>query len=371
MKLIKKAIKKILYFFNEIKFRGKIYIKNDNLNNINTVIDENIKIDVIIPIELTEYYNKYKWVGAVNYNNNMYCITNSIDKILKINLGNNEINYLKIDAKNDTSFKWTGGCIYKNKIYGFPRSSNKLLCIDPNNDSASTIDINLNYKGEHHYGGVCTQEGIIYQPPRDNNTILVINLNDFSTHEIKIAPKFLKYRYLSGIQHTNGLIYFFPERNEKVLVLNPKNEKTYLIGNKINCMVFDAAIGDDDNIYGFSGYEKGILKIDTKKQKADMICKDIGIPGCYGSKLAINGKIYGIPGNGKYFWEFDVKKQKAEKIFEVEEDIKAKCAGGIVAKDGNIYTVPALGNKLYKIKFDNNNKLTEKQLNSIYFSDNY
>lgn len=371
MKLIKKVIKKILYFLNEIKFRRKIYIENNNLNIISAVIDKNIKIDKILPIELNKYNNEYKWVGAVNYCNNMYCITNSIDEVLKINLENNEMKYLKINVKNDKSFKWTGGCIYKNKIYGFPRTSNKLLCIDPSNDEVSTININLNYKEEHHYGGVCTQEGVIYQPPRGNNTILVINLNNFSTHEIKLAPKFLKYRYLSGIEHKNGLIYFFPERNEKVLVLNPKNEKTYLIGNKIDCMVFDAAIGEDDNIYGFSGYEKGVLKIDTKNQNAEMICKEIGIPGCYGSKLAINGKIYGLPGNGKFFWEFDINKQKAEKIFEVEEDIKAKCAGGIIAKDGSIYTVPALGNKLYKIKFDNDNELTNEQLNSIYFSDNY
>ena len=42
-----------------------------------------------------------------------------------------------------------------------------------------------------------------------------------------------------------------------------------------------------------------------------------------------------------------------------------------MSKDGSIYTVPALGNTIYKIKFNSNKKLTEEQLNSIYFSDNY
>ena len=371
MKLIKKIIKNILYFLNEIKFRRIIDVSKNESNNLDEIIDENVKLDKIITIDLPKVDNSYKWVGAVNYNQNMYCITNSINEVLKINLENDKINYLNANIPNDKNFKWTGGCKYKNRIYGFPRTSNELLCIDPNTDKVSTIDIKLNYKEEHHYAGVCTQDGIIYQPPRGNNTILVINLNDFSTREIKIAPKFLKYRYLTGIQHTNGLIYFFPERNEKVLVLNPKNERIYMIGKKLNCMVFDAAIGSDNNIYGFSGYENGILKIDTKKQDAEMICKEIGIPGCYGSKLAVNGKIYGIPGNGKYFWEFDVKKQEAKKIFEVEEDVKAKSAGGIVSKDGSIYTVPAFGNRIYKIKFDNNNKLTDEQLDSVYFRDNY
>lgn len=371
MKLIKNTIKNILYFINEFRFIKKINIKNNNISNLNNIIDENANVDRVIPIQLDENCNEYKWVGAVNYENNMYCITNGTNKVLKVNLENNEISYLETDAQNDGKFKWTGGCIYKDKIYGFPRAANKLLCIDPIDDKVTTIDIKLNYKTEHHYGGVCTEDGIIYQPPRGNNTILVINLNNFSTREIKLAPKFLKYRYLTGIQHTNGLIYFFPERKGKVLVLNPKNERIYLIGKKIDCMVFDGAIGKDDNIYGFSGYENGILKIDTKNQMAEMICKDIGVPGCYGSKLGINGKIYGIPGNGKYFWEFDVKKQSAKRIFKVEEDIKAKCAGGIIAKDGTIYTVPALGNKVYKIKFDNNKELTNEQLKSIYFTDSY
>lgn len=369
--LIKKYIKRILYFINEQRLFKNPNIESQNKNNLKEILSYNSNIKHITAIDLN-LDNSYKWVGAVNYNNNMYCIANTIDKVLKINLENNNIKYLKFDSENlQKKFYWTGGCIYKDKIYGFPRCSNKLLCIDPKTDTISTINLNIKYDEEHHYGGVCTKDGIIYQPPRSNNTILVINLNNLSTHEIKIAPKFLKYRYLSGVQHTNGLIYFFPERNEKVLVLNPKNEKCYFIGEKINCMVFDSAIGEDDNIYGFSGYENGILKIDVKKQNAKMICTNIGIPGCYGSKLGINGKIYGIPGNGKYFWEFNVKTQKAKKIFEVEDDIKAKCAGGIVTKEGNIYTVPALGNKIYKIEFDNNKGLSETELNSAYFTDNY
>lgn len=371
MKLIKKIVKNIFYFFNEIKFRGKINVDKNKSNNLEQIIDENIKVDKIIPIRLPKNDNSYKWDGAINYNQNMYCIANSVNEVLKLNLENDKIKYLNINIPNSEKFKWTGGCKYNNKIYGFPRASNKLLCIDPQNDNISIIDIKLNYKKEHHYAGVCTKDGIIYQPPRGNNTILVINLNDYSTREIKIAPKFLKYRYLSGIQHTNGLIYFFPERNEKVLVLNPKNEKIYMIGKRMKCMVFDAAIGNDDNIYGFSGYERGILKINTKKQDAEMICKNIGIPGCFGSKLSINGKIYGIPGNGKNIWEFDVRRQEAKKIFEIDEDSNAKCAGGIMSKDGSIYAVPALGNTIYKIKFNSNKKLTEEQLNSIYFSDNY
>lgn len=372
MEKIKKLIKILLYSINENKYKkikiNKLDYENDSFEKI---IQPNAIVSETRTINLDKNINVYKYDGAINYKNNMYCISNGVENVLKINLQDEKIEYLEFKSKDTGNFKWTGGCEYKGKIYGFPRKSNELLCIDSNGDRISTIDLKLNYKNEHHYGGVSTTDGIIYQPPRNQNHILVINLNNFTTSEIKIAPKFIKYRYVSGVKHTNGLIYFLPERNEKVLVLNPKDCKFKFIGDRINSMVYDATIGEDGNIYGFSNCEKGVLKIDVNNQNAHMICQEIGVSGCCGSKLAINGKIYGIPGNGNYFWEFDVKKQKAKKIFEVENNKDVKCAGGIVAKDGSIYTVPAYGNKIYKIKFDNDKELSDQELNSIYFSDNY
>lgn len=368
MTKIKSFIRTILYCINDM-IHNRTISSNCNNNDKRICIDKNIKGIKCIPLK--RKIKNFKWVGAINYNNKMYSIINKTNLILKVDLDTDEITYIKTDLNISEKFRWTGGCYHNGKIYGFPRESNSLLCIDPKNDEVTTIPLKLNYEKEHHYGGVYTHEGYIYQPPRDNNHILVINLNNFSTHKINIGPAFLKYRYISGIQYSNGLIYFFPEKNEKVLVLNPKNEEFCFIGKRMNCMVFDAAIGKDNNIYGFSGYDKGILKIEPSKNTATMICKEIGIPGCYGSKLGINGRIYGIPGNGNYFWEFDVEKQKATPIFKVVEKEKAKCAGGVISKQGNIYTVPAYGNTIYKLEFSDKEELTEELLNSIYFSDNY
>lgn len=372
MEKIKRIIKSILYSLNELRIRKeKINKVNLNENLQKDILEYNCKIKKITTINL-EVDERYKWVGAVNYQNNMYCIPNTINKILKLNLENDQVSYLEFDNKNDNNeFQWTGGCIYNDKIYGFLRASNKLLCINPKTDEIKLIDLKLDYIGEHHYGGVCTQNGIIYQAPRNCNHILAINLNDFSTHRIKLSTEFIKYRYLSGVQHPNGLIYFLPERNEKVLVLDPKNEKFYFIGNRINSMVYNGTIGEDNNIYGFSNCEKGILKVDTKNNTSKMICEEIGITGCYSNKLGLNGKIYGIPGNGKHFWEFDIKNQKAKKFLKVKENIPAKCAGGVISKDGSIYTVPAFGNKIYKLEFNNKKCLSTENLTSIYFSDNY
>ena len=86
----------------------------------------------------------------------------------------------------------------------------------------------------------------------------------------------------------------------------------------------------------------------------------------------INGKIYGIPGDGNIVYEYDIEKDKVKEIYKTKDNIKAKCAGGVVTKDGTIYTVPAFGNKIYKYCFKNVKKeISEDLLKSRYFKDNY
>ena len=115
MKLIKKIVKNTFYFLNEIKFRGKISVDKNKLNDLEQIIDENIKVDKIIPIRLPKNDNSYKWDGAINYNQNMYCIANSVNEVLKLNLENDKIKYLNINIPNSEKFKWTGGCKYNHR----------------------------------------------------------------------------------------------------------------------------------------------------------------------------------------------------------------------------------------------------------------
>ena len=372
-RIIKKVLNKInpiLVSFNEIgkKNLKKVKILPKKLHSI----QRECKIKNIEEIYVKNVKNEYKWVGAVQYNNNMYCIPSSINAFLKMDLKDNKTSLIEFNPIKMDKFNWTGGCVYNNKIYAFPRKANTLLELNPETDEIKEIPLGINYEQEHHYAGVCTKQGIVYQPPRNNNTIFIINLNDFSTREIKIGGNLCRYKYLTGIQvPSSGLIYFFPERGERVLVLNPETERFFFIGKKLNCMVFDVAIGIDGNLYGFSGYEKGILKINPETQETEMICPEVNEGGCYGSKLGVNGKIYGVPGLGKYIWEFDVEKQQAKKVYEIEKNSDINCAGGIVAKDGTIYTVPAKGNTIYKITFDNKKEIEKNELDSIYFTDNY
>ncbi len=363
----KNLIKNILYSINEIRFH-KINVNNiQNQKDCISIVKTNVKGVKNIPVNLN---TNGKWVGSVIYENYMYCIPNRVNKFLKIDLKNDKISYINFDYENTNEFLWTGGCVYKDIVYGFTRYSNKLVRLNTKNDKVDFIDLNISYNREHHYGGVCTPKGIVYQPPRCNNTILVIDLNNYSSKEIAISPKWLKYDYATGIVGSNGLIYFMPSNKGKIMVVDPTSEKVYFIGKRLKISVFGPCLGTDNNIYGFSSYAKGILKLDTKKNKVKMIHKELGCPGAYGNKLGINGKIYNIPGNGKYIYEFDYINDKVKKIINLGEGF-AKCAGGSVSYDGSIYAVPAFGDKIYKIEFKTNKTITEKVLKSIYYSDNY
>lgn len=365
MKNIKRLIKIGIFFLNEFCFHLKnkelLAVKWSKFNFINANPLKVIKIDYALK-------EGFKWVGAVAYQNQMYCIPNSCNEVLKLNCNTDSFQMIPFSISSQLKeYLWSGGCIYQDKIYGFPRSSNQLFCLNPQNDQVSFLNLDLNYHKEHHYSGVCTDDGIIYEPPRNYNKILVIDLKNRKTKEISISPKFLKYNYHTGILHPNGLIYFMPDKNEKVLALDPKTEKFQFIGKRVkNCLVYGPAIGKDGNIYGFSAYGKGILKIDVKHHLVEIINEN-QYYGCYGNQTGCNGNIYGVIGNGTSIYEFDVLNGKDSILYTDNSKLKAKCAGSIISQQGDIYTVPAYGTTVYKIIFQKKETVSTDSI----FNNNY
>ena len=380
--MVIRGLLNIKYHVKSVIIRFVELYHQDNTLGIATVYDENEIKQLLANNSKSTVKNiekikcsldcKYKWVGGVYYKECFYGIACGCTSVLRMNIKTFKIEY--IGELGTSSFKWSGGCVYKDKIYGFMRSANKLLCIDPNLNTIEQIELGLSYSGEHHYGGILAKNGCIYQPPRNTNHILVTNLNNNETHKIMLCSEKLsiEFRYCGGVLHNNGFIYIFPEKNGKVIMLDPLTEKFSFIGSRINSMVFDAAIAPDGNIYGFSAYEKGILKIDVKTQHTKMICTDMGVPGCFGTKLGINGKLYGVPGDGNVLWQFDVATQQVAEIAKIDELGEAKCAGGIVTEDGSIFCVPAFGEYIYRITFkDVKNFISDELMHSKYFTDTY
>ena len=310
----------------------------------------------------------YKWVGAQYFNHCLYGIPNGMDAILKHTAETN----IFLDKMGRDAFKWTGGCMWNNCLYGFSRTQNCIFKMSLETEKVEYIFLENRYLQEHHYGGVCTKEGIVYQPPRDCNHILVWNLKTGKTRKIylNLRTEQQKFRFCGSVIHPDGYIFFLPEMGERVIRLNIKTEEWSFIGGKINAMVFDARVAIDNNIYGYSAYCDGILKIDIKTGHTEMIHKEIN-PGAYGTKLGVNGHLYSIPGNGNYVWDFDPISDSLRNIFEVSDYCEAKYAGGVTTPQGDILAVPAKENRLMKLKVDTANITIPKDIYFNYFTDCY
>lgn len=351
MKNIKIIIHKIknLYinkFIGNKRFNNKEKDYSGILKEYYNFIKDNIDITYDVNSEKIDNTNMmYQWVGGQFYYNDYYAIPNGMSSFLFFDKENGKQKY--IGNFHNGTFKWTGGGIYNDNLYVFPRKESRLIKMNLKTHKINMIDSRIESFNEHHYGGVITEEGIAYQPPRNSDYILVWNLNINEVTKIHITPKWLnaKLRYCGSVVHPNGYIYFLPEKNNRVIKLNIETKKWKFIGKPITSMTFDVKIAGDGNIYGFSAYEQGILKIDVSNDAVTMIHKEI-TPGSYGTKLGLNGKLYSIPGDGDVIWEYDVLCDKLTSICKLEDQSKAKFAGGAISVDGVIYSTPATSDKI-------------------------
>lgn len=278
---------------------------------------------------------EHSFVGMIEYANIFFLTPNDYENLVVFD-GNSCSPWCKF---GDKPFKFTGECIYDDKLILFPRQNDSYQIIDLKTKAIDCLYSGENDCAEHHYGGVCTEKGIVYQPPRASNTILSLDISKKSVKRIKLWPSFLHMRYCGSILHPNGLIYFLPE-NGYVIAFNPDDMKWSFIGKKVSGMVYDAKVGIDGNIYGFSGYGKGIVKIDVLNKKTSMLYDDICF-GAYGTKTGVNGKMYSVPGNSNCVWEFDYINGKLKKICEIDDNTNCcKYAGGLTSKRGIIYGSP-------------------------------
>lgn len=308
----------------------------------------------------------HKWVGAQYAEKRLYGIPNDMSAVLKYSDGE----YSFVGDFGTELFKWTGGCIWKGFLYGFPRTSNYLLKINMLEETIEYVPSGYQYLGEHHYGGVCTKDGVIYQPPRDTDHILAWDLHIEKARKINLMPRGTGRRYCGSILLPDGIAYFLPERDDRIIRLDTQTEKWEYIGDKITAMVFDAKLAMDGNIYGYSGYCNGLLKLSPDTGEAQMIHRETA-PGAYGTKLGINGHLYSIPGNGNSIWEYNPVNDTLKSIYTFPTSSIEKFAGGATAKNGEIYAVPVRENSVLRLKANMDEIEIPDDIYRGYFSDYY
>lgn len=306
---------------------------------------------------------KHKWVGGQVYGNQLVFIPSDETCVLKKSIKWDKVGELPSDV-----FKWTGGCVWKNSVYAFPRSANSFLRIG---QSVEEVPLTFTYSSEHHYSGVCTKDGIIYQPPRNTSHILKTDLKSGLSEKINIISEKwrIKLRYCGSIIHPNGFVYFFPEKNGKVIKLDPNTDKWCFVGKNISTMCFDAKVGLDGNIYGYSAYQAGIMMIDVKSDCVKMIHTEIK-PGAYGTKYGLDGCLYSVPGDGDKIWKYDVTNDVIKEVYDLHDMSKAKYAGGITLQDGTIVCVPVTASSILKLVPDKAYTISEETFDA-FCKDNY
>ena len=338
-----------------------------------TTLNNNVGLEEVEIIEIPNMsLGWYKWVGAIYAeDDNIYAIPTGAKGILKINTKTGEYAIFgKVEEKN---FKYTGGCLYKDGcIYGFPRRTNNLLKIDTRKQSVEEIPLDIQYDAtkDHHYSGTLYKD-TAYLAPRQADHILAINLKDYSIKKIGHIPE--EYQYCGAIRHYNDLIYFFPNNEvSRVMVLNPKTEEIEFIGGTNSYLYGAGVIASNGCIYGFTAYsDGGILKINPKAKEVTTILQNEVESGFFGTKMGINGKLYSIPGSSNRIYEFDPETEKVRLVYELRDDnnTDAKCAGGMLDSNGNIWLVPAKGDKIYKLKFGKHViNFRDDIIKSVYFS---
>lgn len=271
---------------------------------------------------------------------------------------------------NEGPFRWTGGALWNGSLVCFPRTSNEMLLLELSSRESRLVNLGQGYTCEHHYGGVLVGDAV-FQPPRSEDHILCTDLRTMKSRRIPLAPSRIgfKPRYCGSVLHPNGLVYFLPERG-RVIELNPATDRFRFIGRPVNAMAFSAALAPDGCLYGFSGYSRGILRVDPENGSAEMVRRDIGCPGAYGTRLGVNGKLYSVPGDGDAVLELDPKTLEVRELCHLgTPGSKAKCAGSATLRDGTFAFAPALGKDAYFLAPDRPVKIPEE----IYglFSDCY
>lgn len=319
---------------------------------------------------LPETPAEHRWVGAQCAGKCIYGIPNDMGAVLKYAEG--EVSYLG-DA-GSLPFKWTGGCIWNGYLYGFPRTENRLLKMPLDRELPEYVPLGQGqrYPGEHHYGGACTEDGIVYQPPRESDHLLVWDLKTEEARRIYLAAEEeeRKLRYCGSILHPDGYLYVLPEMGGRIVRLDIRTEEWTFIGIPMDTMVFDAKVAIDGNIYGYSAYCRGILKIDTATDDARMIHEEIS-PGAYGTKLGVNGHLYSVPGDGDAIWDYDPLTDSLESIYRFPDKKRAKFAGGASLRNGDIYAVPARDNRILHLRADAEGLKIPADIYAEYFSDCY
>lgn len=226
-----KEAKNYYYYSVSVFSNNTIYVIPYNSSPIKCIDENNVETEIIVAGNANHSVSGYD-SAVVAPNGKIYCIPRFIDygtitKILVIDtLNNNQLSSISTKKKAG----WSGGTLANNgKIYC---AGATILVIDPSNDTISEFGT---YTSPTLWANsVLASNGKIYFTPIAQTYILCINPNNNTVSTIGSLGD-ITLKFSSCGLASNGKIYFAPNQYGSILCLDPTDDSITTIGSGIIC----------------------------------------------------------------------------------------------------------------------------------------
>lgn len=291
---------------------------------------------------------QYKFIDAVyvSSNNSIYFIPGRAEKIVKLSLNDNSINFIG-DQFSTSIIKWGCAKLAPNgKIYCLPFSTeSRILVIDTNDDSISFFG-NLGTGNLKYQACVLAQTGNIYGIPRSATQIIKIDTTTNTISNIGASNG-----YSGAVLSANGYIYGTPFTSSFILKLDPSDDTFTTFGNLgTGNKFFGATLGLDDKIYLSPLSRNSVGVIDTVTDTFSEFGNISGNNKFGSPQLMANGEIICPSLNFDGFLKITPSSQNTNIIFSGEYTLGIdNIWGSCIAPTGQSYFTPTLFRNIFRI----------------------
>ncbi|KAL7468130.1 hypothetical protein ACHAXS_008361 [Conticribra weissflogii] len=322
-------------------------------------------------VEQSSRNHRWMWHGAALNRNStaIYCIPSNAKQVLKVDIVNMSTSYLPVPPRNPEkeeehseflklTNKWYGGILGDdNAVYGMPYASSSVLRIDTDSDTVSLLGDYGNNLYNWHGGIKSKKNGCIYAFPAHSETVLKIDTRKPLDHvggeggilsvlPIHRAPydiqPITRYKWLGGSLGADGNIYGMPSDASSVLKIDVDTDVVTTFGWVEQSHDDQGSNAKDEEDENHPYYEK------NKWQ---------------GGVLGRDGFVYAVPSNARGVLRIDTRPEKASKynkevtFLDPERvtcignlpKMKDKWQGGFAVRSGAIYGIPENCNKILKV----------------------
>jgi hypothetical protein len=364
-----------LYLGAELGSDNRIYFVPGNAARVMVCDPETDKAEQIGP----SFVGEYKWCRAIGVKENeiLYGLPCNSDSILRIHVPTQQISSIPIpyeefytdpllaEQQRKMEGKYHGGGIVADGcIYAIPQNAWHVLQIDPVTEKVSFVGPRLQGRFKW-YGGVAgSQDGAIYCVPHNSAHVLRIGGGANITLHGDFGLGEHKWHGAAASPDGPGSIVCVPANANTILVITPGDPEPVLLelGDAIKIRTgrhrndgdykyLGGLAGPNGKVYCFPGASEEVLQVDTQK----MTVRPVG-PNIYDESLErlcqnkwqngvasmIDKCVYAIPLAAESLLRIDCSKDSPEvTTWHLPSPYKgqAKWEGGVVARNGVIYTI--------------------------------